>query len=141
MKDSAYKGKITKLFNTFSHVVEELNGLGVFNDKQTREQQIQIILDLDVQIKGVKIKDECGNWEYWSDLNDYANYVCNDLDKIIDLVYDMANDHQTIKKYPHFDYKLEGQSQKESFGVSNEYDLFAFQVGVQSATYDYKNSK
>lgn len=141
MKDSAYKGKITKLFNTFSHVVEELKYLGVFNDKQSREQQIQIILALQVHTRGVKIKDECGEWEYWSDLNEYANYVCNDLDKIIDLVHDMANDNQTIMKYPHFDYKFEGQSQMKTFGVSNKYDLLAFQVGVQTKTEEYQNSK
>ena len=141
MKDSAYKGKITKLFNTFSHVIEELKYSGILNDKQTREEQVQIILDLKVHVRGVKIKNECGEWEFWSDLNDYANYVCNDLEKVIDLVYDMANENRTIKKCPHFDYKIDGNPTVHTYEISNRYDLLAFQTGVKTHTTDYQNSK
>ena len=141
MKESAYKGKITKLFNTFSHVIGELNFSGVLNHKQTRDEQIQIIVDLKIHVRGVKIKNECGHWEFWSDLNDYANYVCNDLEKVIDLVHDMANENTTIKKSPHFDYKSDGQSDYQSYEISNRYDLLAFQTGIKTHTTDYQNSK
>lgn len=141
MKESAYKGKITKLFNTFSHVIDELTDSGVLNNKQSREQQIQIIIDLEVHIRGVMIKEESGHWEYWRDLNRYANYVCNDLDKITDLVHDMANGNDTIKKRPHFDYTRDEQSEMRTYETSNEYDLFAFQVAVKTHTSDYQNSK
>lgn len=141
MKESAYKGKITKLFNTFSHVIDELNNSGVLNNRQSREEQIQIIIDLKIHIRGVMIKEESGHWEYWSDLNDYANYVCNDLEKIIDLVHDMANENKTIKKCPHFDYKSDGDSGIKTYEISNRYDLLAFQTGIKTHTTDYQNSK
>lgn len=141
MKESVYKGKITKLFNTFSHVINELMDLGVLDIKQTREEQVQTILDLKVHVRGVKIKNECGDWEFWSDLNDYANYVCNDLEKIIDLVHDMANENTTIKKCPHFDYKSDGNSGVQTYEISNRYDLLAFQIGIKTHTTDYQNSK
>jgi hypothetical protein len=141
MKVSAYKGKITKLFNTFSHVIDELMDSGVLDNRQSREQQIQIILNLKVHVRGVMIKEESGHWEYWSDLNEYANYVCNDLDKIIDLVHDMANGNETIKKRPHFDYKSDEKSDMRSYEISNRYDLLAFQTGIKTHTTDYQNSK
>lgn len=141
MKESAYKGKITKLFNIFSHVIDELNDSGVLNNRQTREEQVRVITDLEIHVRGVMIKEESGHWEYWSDLNEYANYVCNDLDKIIDLVHDMANGNDTIKKRPHFDYKRDEQSEMRTYETSNRYDLLAFQVGVKTHTSDYQNSK
>lgn len=135
MKESAYKGKITKLFNTFSHVINELIDSGVLNNKQSRDQQIQIILDLKVHVRGVMIKEESGDWEIWSDLNEYANYVCNDLDKITDLVYDMVNDNKSIKRFCHFDYEL------QSYEMSHCHDLLALQTRLRVEARNYQNSK
>lgn len=137
MKASTYKGHITKLFNNFSHVIDELKALNVLNDTQTREEQIAIISDLKVERYGIKVEFHKGDCERYANNIEYAAalHKRETPDAIVRLLVAMTLGLDAVKNCPYFTH--EGRE----YDVNSKHDLYAFQTGIVERTREFESSK